>query len=51
MINQMSKPVKEMIVADYKKRFENIDDALLIDIRGVNANDNNKTYTYGIFGK
>lgn len=38
----MSKPVKEMIVADYKKRFENIEDALLIDIRGVNANDNNK---------
>lgn len=38
----MSKPVKEMIVADYKKRFEGIEDALLIDIRGVNANDNNK---------
>ena len=38
----MSKPVKELIVADYKKRFEEIEDALLIDIRGVNANDNNK---------
>ena len=38
----MSKPVKELIVADYKKRFEDIEDALLIDIRGVNANDNNK---------
>ncbi len=38
----MSKPVKELIVAVYKKRFGNIEDALLIDIRGVNANDNNK---------
>ena len=37
----MSKPIKEMIIADYKQRFEGIDDALLIEIRGVDANVNN----------
>ncbi|MCK4871766.1 MAG: 50S ribosomal protein L10 [Phycisphaerales bacterium] len=38
----MSKPVKEMIVAEYKRRFENIDDAVLVSIRGIPANDNNR---------
>ena len=38
----MSKPVKEMIVADYRKRFEGIKNALMIDIRGVEANSNNE---------
>jgi large subunit ribosomal protein L10 len=37
----MSKPVKEMILADYQERFQGIDCALVIDIRGINANDNN----------
>ena len=37
----MSKPIKEMIIADYKRRFGAIDSALLIDIRGVDANENN----------
>jgi large subunit ribosomal protein L10 len=37
----MSKPVKQMIVADYRKRFGDMDGALLIGIRGVNANENN----------
>ena len=37
----MSKPVKEMILADYKRRFADVGDALLIDIRGVDANENN----------
>ncbi len=37
----MSKPVKDMILAEYKRRFRDVQDALLIDIRGVNANDNN----------
>ncbi len=37
----MSKPVKEMMIADYQKRFAGIDSALLIDIRGMDANDNN----------
>ena len=37
----MSKPVKELILADYKKRFESVEGALLIDVRGVDANENN----------
>ena len=37
----MSKPIKELIVADYKKRFDNLDGALIVDIRGVDANDTN----------
>ena len=38
----MSKPVKEMIVADYRRRFTDTSDALVIDIRGIEANDNNE---------
>ena len=37
----MSKPVKEMIIADYQRRFEDIDSAVVIEIRGMDANDNN----------
>jgi len=37
----MSKPVKELILADYKKRFDNVEAALVIDVRGMDANDNN----------
>jgi large subunit ribosomal protein L10 len=37
----MSKPVKELMMADYQKRFAGVDEALLIDIRGVDANENN----------
>ncbi len=37
----MSKPVKEMILADYQRRFQDVENALLIDVRGINANDNN----------
>ena len=37
----MSKPIKELIVADYKKRFEDVEGALVLDIRGITANDNN----------
>jgi large subunit ribosomal protein L10 len=37
----MSKPIKELVIADYKKRFENIDGALLVDIRGMTSNDTN----------
>ena len=37
----MSKPVKEMILAEYQKRFAGLDGALLIDIRGIDANENN----------
>lgn len=38
----MSKPIKELIVADYKKRFDELDGALIVDVRGMNANDNNQ---------
>lgn len=37
----MSKPVKELIIGEYKERFEDIDGALVVDIRGMTANDNN----------
>ncbi|MHC4127637.1 MAG: 50S ribosomal protein L10 [Planctomycetota bacterium] len=37
----MSKPVKELIMVDYQKRFAGVDNALLIDIRGIDANENN----------
>lgn len=37
----MSKPIKELVIDDYKSRFEELDGALLVDIRGISANDNN----------
>ena len=37
----MSKPIKNMIVDEYKRRFEGVGSALIIDIRGIEANDNN----------
>jgi len=46
----MSKPVKEMIVADYQKRFNGLDGALVIDIRGITANENNEIRD-GLFQK
>jgi len=36
----MSKPVKKMIIDMYQQQFADIDGALLIDIRGVDANTN-----------
>jgi large subunit ribosomal protein L10 len=41
----MSKPVKDMMVAEYRKTFNGVDDALVIDIRGVNALDTNAMRT------
>ncbi len=38
----MSKPVKEMMMTAYKHRFEDLEGALIIDIRGIEANDNNE---------
>ena len=35
----MSKPIKSMMVTDYRQRFEDISNALIIDIRGIEAND------------
>jgi len=37
----MSKLVKELIIKDYEQRFGHLTEALVIDIRGINANDNN----------
>lgn len=38
----MSKPVKEMIMDDYRERFGDLEGALVIDIRGIDANSNNE---------
>ena len=38
----MSKPMKELLISDYQKRLDGIEDALVISIRGVNAIDNNE---------
>lgn len=37
----MSKQIKELVVDDYKRRFAELEGALVIDIRGIAANDNN----------
>jgi large subunit ribosomal protein L10 len=46
----MSKPIKEMIVDDYKQRFDDLDGALIVDIRGMTANENN-SLRLGLFKK
>ncbi len=38
----MSKPVKEMMVEDYKRRFEGVENALIVDIRGIDADGNHE---------
>jgi len=38
----MSKAVKDLLSRDYVNRLEGVDDALLISVRGVGANDNNR---------
>jgi large subunit ribosomal protein L10 len=38
----MSKPVKNLTTNEYKKRFGDLEGAVLIDIRGISSNDNNK---------
>ena len=37
----MSKPVKNLIVDTYKRRFDGVESAVIIDIRGIASNDNN----------
>tara|TARA_X000000368_G_C22744114_1_gene585247 strand:+ start:162 stop:707 length:546 start_codon:yes stop_codon:yes gene_type:complete len=37
----MSKLIKNMIVSDYRRRFDEVNNALIIDIRGIEANENN----------
>ena len=41
----MSKPVKNLVVESYKKRFEGVTGAVVIDIRGLASNDNNRFRT------
>ena len=43
----MSKPVKNLITEDYKRRFEGLTGAVLVDVRGMEANDNN-TFRAGL---
>jgi large subunit ribosomal protein L10 len=38
----MSRQVKEMLVREYKSRFEGLDDALVISLRGIDAISNNE---------
>ncbi|MBL9141401.1 MAG: 50S ribosomal protein L10 [Phycisphaerae bacterium] len=38
----MSKPVKELIVKEYRKRFDGIEAAVLVEIRGMDALSTNK---------
>jgi large subunit ribosomal protein L10 len=38
----MSKPVKNLITDSYRKQFADLEGAVLVDIRGVTSNDNNK---------
>ncbi len=38
----MSKPVKEMIMKTYQSRFSDLESAVVVDIRGIEANDNNE---------
>jgi len=37
----MSKPVKEMMIREYKERMGDIEDALVIGLRGISSNDTN----------
>lgn len=38
----MSKPVKNLIAEQYKRKFKDLDGAVLIDVRQVTSNNNNK---------
>ncbi len=41
----MSKPVKNLIVKEYERRFQDVTSAVLIDVRGIDANQNNALRT------
>ncbi len=41
----MSKPMKEMMIEDYRRRLDGVENALVISVRGVGANDNNQMRT------
>lgn len=38
----MSKPVKEMIIDEYRRRFENVGGGVILQIRGMDALENNE---------
>jgi large subunit ribosomal protein L10 len=38
----MSKPIKKLIIENYRSRFGELEGALIVDIRGIDANDNNE---------
>jgi len=38
----MSKPVKQMLMRDYEERFAQVEDGMVISLRGVNAIDTNR---------
>ncbi len=41
----MSKPIKEMIIRDYKTRFSGVEGGVLVEIRGMDAGTNNRLRT------
>lgn len=38
----MSKPVKDLIVRQYRSRFDGVEGAVIVDLRGYNATENNR---------
>jgi len=44
----MSKPVKEMMIRDYQDRLGDAENAVVISIRGIEANENNR-FRVGLF--
>ena len=41
----MSKPIKNLIIDSYKQSFSEVSDAVVVDVRGIEANDNNALRT------
>jgi len=41
----MSKPVKDLIIAEYRKRFAGVTGAVVVEIRGLDASANNRMRT------
>jgi large subunit ribosomal protein L10 len=41
----MSKPVKDMIIAEYRKRFDGVSGGVVVEIRGMEATANNRVRT------
>lgn len=37
----MSRPVKEMMMDEYQRRFAEVENALVVDVRGLDGNENN----------